>query len=265
MEKIAGIPKDKFYFELPPKPDWFEEELKSIGNINGKPLFRVVDGQREQVFRCGKFRVKHLLTNNGFPCFIPVVDTYYFKKYKNSNEIKRYPSREEAIKDKNEELEDEVEFTSNVEVRQIGRPCWVIETYISPTEINEEVWNNNRFQFLKKNGIDQLIDVLGEFPRDGMYVYCFSIVDENGNARSPGQADIEECRKRLQLSQLDKKSLEQRIKEFHQREREFEEKQIQRISDNVVQFFGLSYKKFFNAEISKPIGKIYEGSSSSRD
>lgn len=246
---VIGVNQEVLLTELPPKPDWFDEELKKIGLRDGQPLFRIVDGQRETHFRAGRQRIKHLLMDGNRPCFIPVVKQVFYRENKETKERITYSSLKEAEEDSDENLLETIFVTNLVQIKEVGKPCWVIETYISPDEIGEKDWNENRFKFLYKSGIYQKVDLLGEFPKEGMYVYCFPVLDKYGNARSPSQIDIDECKKRLKLVESDKKTLSHVLQEMANREQEFERKQIERITDNVFQYFGLSMRKFYGAAI----------------
>lgn len=258
-KEILAVTPETLLVDLPPVPEWFERELSKIATKNGKPMFKIVDGQRELKWRNGKMDVKHLLQHNNVPAYVPVVRQLFRRKYKDTTNYKVYSSWSAAKNDPLDALLDqEIDFTNLTSVRAVGRACWVIEVYISPEEIGYDNWEHSRYADLQTNGVVRRVDVLGPFPREGMYMYCFSVLDDEGNAVSPSERTLDECRKRWQSVQSDTASLEQNIKNFQEANAKFEEKEVKRIADNVYQFHGISAKRWHYGEISKPITKVYE-------
>jgi hypothetical protein len=186
---------------LPPVPYWFEKELKEIATLNGRPMFRLVDGQRETIFRNGR-----------------------------NNTLKYYPNR---------------------------RNCWVVEVYTSPYEISEEAWNAERFQILPVMGVPTEVDVHGEFPRAGRYIYCLSITNEAGEAISPNRDTISELRRRVYLQAQETKTAEQYTAESYAKGAEAEERELEQANDNFYQWAGISAKREKGGVISKPITKTF--------
>lgn len=121
-------------------------------------------------------------------------------------------------------------------------------------EIDYDAWQANRFQYLEKHGVSQRIDVLGEFPRDGWYIACFDVLDEQGNACSPSDKTLDECRKRLKMVEADTKTIEQVLKESDERRDLFEQKQLERLNEQVFDYFGIAAKTRAHAGVvGKPI------------
>lgn len=203
--------------ELPYKSKWFSDSLESIARVNGKPLFRVVHGQRELTWRNGGLDVKHLLRHPDLPPFI----------------IRRVGKR--------------------IEVKSLGIPAWVVEVYISPNEINYNEWCASRFKEMQVHGVNKLIDVLGPYPSEGMYVYCFAITDESGYPVYPGEKHLEECRRRLYEASRDTETLDMAVNRINKENKEKEKKEARLIADNIYQSMGISARRLHNAEISKPI------------
>jgi hypothetical protein len=101
------------------------------------------------------------------------------------------------------------------------------------------------------------VDVLGPFPREGMYMYCFSVLDEDGDVIPPTERTLEECKRRWQTLQSPQSSLEQNIKDYEDRQVKFEAKEKKRIVDSIYQYHGISAKRWNYGEISKPITQVY--------
>lgn len=246
---------------LPPKPEWFERELAKIATRNGKPVFKIVDGQREMRWRNGKMDVKHLLQHDNVPAYVPVVRQIFRRMDTATWKPKYYTSKEAAEADPQESLEKEITWTNVVSTRAVGRACWVIEVYVDPDELGGPLaWELHRYADLEKHGVVQKVDILGPFPKDGMYMYCFSVVDSEGNAISPNERTLEECKKRWrQIEKGSDPSLEESIMLHDEREAKFEQKEVARLADNVYQFHGIAARtKMHGTKVSRPITKVYE-------
>jgi len=240
--------------DLPPIPDWFEAELSDIRRIDGHPLFRIVDGQRELVFRNGEMQIKHYLQTDEQACFVRIERQYFRRKSAKTGEYKEYQSREEARADTDKDLFLMVEPKISIEVRMVGKPCWVIETYVAPSDMSEEAWEQVRFAEYVKDGKPQMFDALGPFPREGKYIHCLDLLDKEGNAIAPSSRLIESLKSRLIEFESDHRALQERIDDDMAAAAAFEEKQIKRMTDNFYQKHGLAaLTQFHNVTASKPI------------
>ena len=171
QDAITAIPEDFLRVDLPRVPDWFHEELAKVAVRDGRPVFRLVDGIRELKWRNGKMDVKHLLQADGMACYVPVSKTRFRRRsLRKDGQPKIYRTYEQAVKDRDPYLATDIETATKFHVAAVGRPCWVVEVYISPDEIDYASWLRLRYQHLEKNGVTQQIDVLGPYPRDGWFV-----------------------------------------------------------------------------------------------
>ena len=255
---VTGFKPEDMRVELPPVPDWFSAELARIAVIDGKPMFRCVDGTKETQFRNGKQDIKHLFGGDTFSCYLPVVHVKFRRWDMKYSKYRIYNSREEAEADRSNGIKKEIEMASNVEVRAIGWPCYIIEAYVRASEICEKTWNDQRYDDLEKNGIMQRIDILGPFPREGRYVFGFPVLSEGGYAIAPNQNILDECKKRWRHAQEPEK-LAESIKTWHERGELAEKRMTERLVDSVYQFHGIAAKNFHFGAVSKPITKEFKG------
>lgn len=223
---------------LPSIPDGFINRLSALETYGGKPMFRLVDGLRELKWRNGKWDVKHLMQNNGKPCYVKVSKTRFRRKFHGSDKFLIFRSQTEAKAAKVAGLSTVIEHATKEYTVPVGRPCWVVEVYISPDNICFDTWQANRFDYLEKNGISQKIDILGEYPRDGYYAACFDVVDDEGNAVSPSERTLDECRRRFQLASGDTRTVEDAIQGSHAAIKQFEQKTLERMNEQVFDYYG---------------------------
>jgi hypothetical protein len=252
---VTAIEPSALRMPLPPIPNGFERELANVGNMKGKPMFKIVDGQTELKWRNGKMDVKHLLQNEDFPCYVPVVNEAFRRHILGTDNHKRYGTADAAVADDATGL-GPVEVARVVSTKAIGRACWIIEVYVAPEEIGEAAWNAERYQDLAKSGIPTRTDVLGEFPRDGMYVYCFSVLGEDGEAIAPNDNTLQECKKRWQAINSETATAADDASLMEDKMEAFEKRQTARIADSFYQYHGITARRPFGAEISKPITQV---------
>jgi hypothetical protein len=259
--ELLAIKPETLLVDLPPVPEWFRRELSQIGQRDGKPMFKLVDGQREMRWRNGKMDVKHLLQHSDVPAYVPVIRQVFRRAIFGTEDYKLYPSWAAAQKDAASNLAEDIEFTNHLSTRAVGRACWIIEVYISPDELGYEEWENARYADLQVKGVFQKVDVLGPFPRDGYYVYAFSVLDEEGKAISPGERTLEECKRRWQMAQKAPAELEEEVRKYEERVALFEKKEIERLADNIYQFHAGTTQgaKFYHKALGHGPSKIKEG------
>lgn len=223
--------------DLPPVPDRVRREISEIATRDGRPMFRIVDGQRELKWRNGKYDVKHLLQHQNVPAYVPVATQIFRRAYKEPlpGDIthKLYPTRASASADTDDRLDADIEFTTHVSTRAVGRACWIVEVYVSPDEIGYKEWEANRYADLQKHGVVRRVDVLGPFPREGMYMFCFPVLDSEGKAIAPNQQTIDECKRLWRIAEGGQQSVEQAVRDHEERIRKFEQKEVERLADNI--------------------------------
>src|SRR6185369_15413581 len=127
QNEAVGVHPSALRVELPPVPEWFRRELSQIAERNGHPMFRVVNGQTETCFRNGKIDIKHLFQTDQFPCYVPVIQTLYHRLDAKNDEVRSYKSISEARADSGKGLSDEIRLSRQMEIKALGRPCYVIE------------------------------------------------------------------------------------------------------------------------------------------
>lgn len=256
------IPEQALLRPLPPVPERFEARLSQIALIDGKPLFRLVDGQRETIWRNGEIEVKHLFypkDENGeyTSCYVPVLKRVYRRKNIKTGEYAIFSSHEAAKKAKDKNLAINLEVGEKIEVRGIGMPCWVIEVYIPTKDVDYDSWQANRSDYLESMGVLQKVDMLGDYPREGMYKWCFNVIDDDGNAVSPSDRTLDECKRRFKIASGDTRTAEQAIQCDLNAEARFEEKQRDLMNDNFKQWAGITATRARAGVVSRPIQEIY--------
>lgn len=245
------IPEEALLQPLPPVPEGFEKRLEQIATYGEKPMFRLSDGIREQQWRNGKMDTKHLFIAAG--SYVKVSKTRYRRKFFGSSEFLIFPSYVAAKQANVPELSRAIETATIEKVVGIGRPCWIVEVYVKPEEICRTTWLQQRFQMLEKNGIAQRIDQLGPYPKEGRYIACFDVIDDEGNAVSPSERTLDECKRRLRIVEQDTETAEMAIQASAMAVQKFEEKQVKMMTENWVQWAGITAKRAYGGVIGKPI------------
>lgn len=239
---------------LPRMPEWFPKALENIATHHNKPFFRVVNGLTETRFLNGNpHHLKHLLHSAPY---VDVIHEQFRRSLKNGG-YKHYPTWEKA---KNDADSSVIPLTEKKAERQMkkyrqpnGRPCWVIEVYQSPDELDAKQWEALRYSFMPKNGVIQKIDMFGEYPSEGRYVYLMSVLDNEGNAISPHQGIIDLLTAGYKARISDTRTYEQILKEDEYNSEMFEEKQKQRLTQHFYDIHGISTKRIKGGVISRPI------------
>lgn len=244
------LPESILRHPLPPVPDWFRDALAKVATRNGMPMFRLVDGLHELTFRNGKMDVKHLLKS---VCYVPVAKTRYRRTFHGSDKFLIFRTHQEAKNAKVDGLSTVIESATINSVAAVGRACWIVEVYESPEEIDYDSWQALRYDYLEKSGVTQKIDLLGEYPRDGRYIACFDVVDSDGNAVSPSDKTIEECKRRYKLAMGDTRTAEEAIQGSNADIEKAEQKQIDRLNENFFQYAGITENRARGGVVGKPI------------
>lgn len=257
FKTVTAVAPSALRQPLPPLPSGFERELASVGSMNGHPMFKIVDGQRAMKWRNGKMDIKHLLQSEDYPCYVPVVTEVFRRKVTGTDGYIKFPSYTAAKETPITGLDTLIEGTKFSSVRAVGRACWIVEVYVTPEEVNERAWNETRYARLTVKGVPQEVDVLGPFPSDGMYVYCFSVLGDDGSAIAPGPRTITECKQRWQTIQKDTVTVEDGAHMLEDKLEEFERKQVERVGDSFYQFHGVAARRLHHGVVSKPITNVY--------
>jgi hypothetical protein len=137
--------------------------------------------------------------------------------------------------------------------------CWVIEYYQSPSEINEHAWEQIRYRFLEVRGQGQVrTDMLGEYPRNGRYVFFQDVVDELGNPISPNQKLIDSIQAKVnkfmaKQTEWEHETPEQGEKRILDYTEEVEKERLEKHTSEFFQFHGIAAQKAYDTVISKPM------------
>lgn len=246
-----------YLLDLPAIPAWFEEELAGIATVEGTPLYKIVDGQREKVFRNGKMDIKHLFQTEKFACYQRIPHYKYRRKNFRTGEWQEFDTKREAEDCEDPHLMLLIEKAEvGAEVRAVGRPCWVIEICTPLSDYDPKQWQMDRFRRWERHGVFQQIDVKGPYPTENLYAHFMDVLDEDGNAVAPNRETLDECSKRYFNFLHSTKNYEQRIRDYQDREKKFEEQQTARLIEEYhgEQAFG-GITDYFGV-ISKPITRV---------
>src|SRR4051812_14546020 len=118
-----ALPESILRHPLPPVPEWFLKELPKVATRNGVPMFRIVNGQTETHFRCGKQTLKHTLKANGYPFFVTVAKTRFRRRNIVTGDYHLYLSHAAAKADKNKDLSFEIDYATKEMRVPVGRAC----------------------------------------------------------------------------------------------------------------------------------------------
>jgi hypothetical protein len=244
--------------ELPAKPDWFDSELEAIRVVEGLPLFKCVDGQRETVFRNGKMDIKHLFQTDKVACYVRIVTQKYYRKNLKTGRRVYFDSLALAGA-VNPDLAVKITPDITTEVRAIGRPCWIIESLIPPSkEVPPHIWEKDRHQIMESRGTEKRVDVLGPRPANGRYIHCMDLLSPEGEPIAPNHMVIEELKRRVWEFDHDRKTFDQRVRDEHQASAEFERKQNDRILEAVYSDLPFGGIGLHHGAVSKPILTVKE-------
>ncbi len=253
---MEAIPAERFRLgDTPPKPDWFDEALaKAVPRYGGKPMFRVVDGMRETAWMQGDPTFLKY-TNKEIQC-VPVRHVEYVRTHVRTRKKVSFVSREAAEAYTGKGYGEAVEKVY-FERRWIGRPCWVVEVYLEPKAMpSKEEWELSRYEYIDVNGVIQKVDLLGEYPPFGKYVWMMDVLDEDGVPTEPNQKTIDECQRRYWEVLKDNRSIIQRTKDDYERVEKLDKKVARDLTEAFFGHYGISAKRAFGTEISKPIKSV---------
>ena len=255
-----NIPEQALLIDLPPVSDQFLKDLAGIATHRGKPLFRLVHGQKEQIFRNGEWDVKHILHSEHMNCYIKVETTVYRRKNVRTQDYRYYSSMTSAKADDGPNLSKLVEMSTGERIRAIGKPCWIVEAYQPAEEIDFNSWQKLRYDFLPTGqaGLSQKIDLLGEYPSEGRYIWCFDVVGDDGETISPNERTLNECRRRYRNRLSETQTVEQAIQCDENAARRFEERAVEKMNENFMQWAGITANRARGGVVGKPIAHVLE-------
>jgi hypothetical protein len=204
---------DSFTNQAPPHmPKWFVDELTAIGGkqLDGTPNLRVVWGQSETKFACGKERIKYPSTfyneNETIKFRLTDLETKEVKEctYGEFMEAKKaYDAVDPTIKYL-------PEFKVSRSVEWVGIPRWVIEQYkpVIMFQDSPSNWEKNRYGwwFNPDTRKREWTDINGPFPYNGRYEHFLTIESDEHKYKTPSEREITCIRKALQGRESYKKT-----------------------------------------------------------
>lgn len=173
--------------ELPPVPEDFQKELEELGGYcNGFPNVRIVSGMDPEhvEFYGGKFWRKYAFREHNRKEYYTYTTPDQKKKILTVAEGKVYEKSPKLLK--NGVLIPVIEHN----VIEHGIPRYFVELYKPPIAFgSQEDWNLHRYMMPDdpNNFTGEFIDMLGEYPENGLYETWFCIeepIEENGKVVS---------------------------------------------------------------------------------
>lgn len=176
---VAGAdfdPAEMAMSELPPVPIWFSDALAEAGgSCDGKVNVRVVSGLDPNLneFYGGRWWRKYAFREH--------IENRYTIYHTPDGKKRILADKEAEILGKQKNLKGILVPVVDQKILEYGIPRYFVEYYKPPEYFGtEEAWNHVRYD----TGEDGLpVDLMGEFPRDGVYETWFSIehpVEEDG-------------------------------------------------------------------------------------
>jgi hypothetical protein len=158
----------------------YQKELTVLGGLNpyGQPNLRFVWGQSEKRFYRGKWRTRY--TDDRIPPVQTITDCRV-RTVDGQKEVKVYRNVDEAL--------DDTDFGGvywqRHEYEWIGKPLWIVEQWW-PIELygdTRETWESRRYKDVDdfELGHCPRLDMIGEFPSEGVYDWVFSVGKHVGN------------------------------------------------------------------------------------
>jgi len=196
---------------LPPKPVWFDKELAEVYTHDGKPMFRVVNGQTETHFFNGK-----------------------------PNDIKHWDI--------------------DPKKGRVGKNCWVIEFYQSPSEISRQHWAAARYQWVSHFGADPTLDdILGPYPENGRYVHYRSLRNADGSPQPLTKAVIHDIKQDI-AAYMQNKSIsgEEEVEKYNFQKEQWMRDSAHREAEEFYQAHGMAaMSAFHHTEVGRPMRRIW--------
>lgn len=224
---------DMLITELPPIPDWFQESLKEAGGTyNDTPNIRVVSGLNPdlQEFIGGQWRLKY--------SFIEVFkDEIYIWHREGKKPVTLMPKEAEVLIKSNKK-EGFIIPRTITRTLESGIPRYFVEIYKPASYFGTpEEWEKERFD---KDENDEIFDLMGEFPYDGMYETWFCIeepiLDKDNKVVSTKFKELDELTLefiKYKIEEIKNKTATQQHIEYLEENKIQAEKKIAEMKDNV--------------------------------
>jgi hypothetical protein len=208
FELDASKPETLVNQPSPHVPEWFHKALEQLGGrqLDGTPNLRVVWGQTERRFACGRERVKYP-TN-----FVAEKADYDFRLLSvETGEFQECTFGEfMEAKKLHDAVDPNIKFIPQFKVKRhiewIGYPRFIIEQYEPVVMLKDSVlgWESHRYGWWlnPETGKQEWTDIIGPFPFNGRYNHFLTIKEDDGTEHgrycAPSEREIELIRQALQ-------------------------------------------------------------------
>ena len=241
-------------------PDWFHQTLEQIGGkqLDGKPNLRVIWGQTERKFACGRERVK-------YPTSFYAEKADYTFRLRNieTNEVTLCTYEEFMLAKKAYEAADPdithlAEYKVTRDVEWIGYPRWIIEQYEPVVLLKDSpaAWELHRYGwwFNPETKKQEWTDLIGPFPYEGRYNHFLTIKEDDGTDhgkyKAPSEGEITLIKQALQAREEYKSvSVEQAIKNYKEAQEARLEKAETELSDEIANSLAPHVNQMFETKV----------------
>lgn len=220
----------------------WQRELTKLGGLNpfGEPNLRIVWGQTEQKWIRGRWRTKY--RDYRWPVQVTQIPTRVGDNDQGKREVRAYRDIDAAM---------DADWPGSTfllyhEYEWVGRPNWVIEQWYPITYYkgeSEERWEALRYKDIydEELGYDSHCDMLGPFPRRGVYDAIIFVGRHVGNTYS-GRA-------LLDYREMSDDVMEEIRQKYHAREHTHDTRTVEQIADQMINDLDVAEKKVDDLDI----------------
>lgn len=255
--------------ELPPIPEDFQKELEELGgHCNGYPNVRIVSGLDPSIveFYGGRFWRKYAFREHR--------RKEYYTYHTPDGEKKILTIAEAEVYSKSSKLKGKGVLVPVIEhdIIEHGIPRYFVELYKPPIAFGDpQDWEVNRYmkpddQF---NFTGEYIDMLGDFPVNGMYETWFAIEepveDETGKVVSTQFRAIDDTTKefiRFMVNRIKEQSAVESHRQLVEENAETYQSNMEEMRENIRYRLKEREHRLFQTPRSYGTGKDYERNSS---
>jgi hypothetical protein len=192
----------------PNVPDWFHKALEQLGGkqLDGTPNLRVVWGQEERRFACGRERIKYPTS------FAAEKADYQFRLVSVDTGEGQDCTFGEFMEAKKQydAVDPDLKFVPQYKVKRhvewIGYPRFIIEQYEPVVMLRDTVsgWESHRYGwwFNPETVKQEWTDIIGPFPFNGRYNHFLTVKEDDGTEHgrycAPSEREIELVRQAIQ-------------------------------------------------------------------
>lgn len=162
------------YIPPPPKPTWFDEELKRLMPLNpmGESFLKLEWGMDAVCFRNGDPNaIKYIAAHE------KLVVRRYRRLDPIAGKFEYFNTREEAVNAVNIRLLPTIDYKNFNSVKHWGPPRWILSGWLPAERFGTaEMWQLNRHATVKlRGGHIVKLDALGPYPSRGQYRSVWTI------------------------------------------------------------------------------------------